>query len=141
MDFTPGGGMHTVGWNANHLADIAGWATSMILEHDELDLAPPGGEPMTTPEATDPAEIVKTFDANLAQSRAAIAAASDEKLAEPWTLKYGGHSLFTMPKGDVLRTWVVMHCVHHTAMLTSHLRLAGVELGSMFEEMPGTPTS
>ena len=132
--FSPGSGLQTVGWNANHLANIPSWP-GMIVEQDELNLDP--SQPFDAETSDHPAKIVATFDRNLEAGRKIIAGASDEKLAEPWTMKYAGQTLYSMTKGDVLRTWVVMHLVHHTAILSSHLRLAGVEMGSLLEEMPG----
>ena len=34
---------NTMGWNANHLADLPGWSVS-ILTQPSFDFAPPGGE-------------------------------------------------------------------------------------------------
>ena len=42
LDWSPGSGLQTIGWNASHLAEIAGWVP-VILQQPELDIAPPGG--------------------------------------------------------------------------------------------------
>ena len=35
---------HTIGWNANHLAEIPDWLVA-VLTHAVVDFAPVGGEP------------------------------------------------------------------------------------------------
>ena len=63
---------------AGYLAHLVGW-TSMILDTEQLDLAP-GGEPMAPPTPTSVAELLATFDTNVAEARAVIAGANDETL-------------------------------------------------------------
>lgn len=124
--------LHTIGWNANHLADIVGW-TPLILAHDELDINPIGGTPYETPSFDDPAKIVAAFDENLKAARAAIADASDEQMAEEWAMKNAGQTLFTMTKGECVRTWVLNHSVHHRGILSIYLRMCGVKLTPVFD--------
>ena len=42
---------HTIGWNANHLAEILGWVAG-ILTAPSWDIAPIGGEPYQAPKLT-----------------------------------------------------------------------------------------
>src|SRR3954454_17041954 len=70
---------HTIGWNANHVADIPLWLT-MVLTTPSLDIAPGGGEPYQSPKLTSTAEIVALFDRNVAAAREAIAKATDEEI-------------------------------------------------------------
>jgi uncharacterized damage-inducible protein DinB len=133
LGWTPGSGLHTIGWNANHLAEIAGW-TPGILETSELDIAPVDGPPLVTTESNDIKEIRATFDKNLQLSLESLKGVSDAVMAEPWTMKMGGHTIFTMAKGDCIRKWIFSHTSHHRAILSTYLRLAGVAHGSMFEE-------
>lgn len=117
--------LHTIGWNANHLADLIGW-TPVITTADEFDVAPVEGPQPVPLSLDDPAALLAEFDKNVVAARAAIAAVSDETLAEPWLLKSGGQVLFTISKGECLRTWVLNHTVHHRAILSVCLRMAGV---------------
>ncbi len=118
--------LHTLGWNANHLAEIVGW-TKFIVDEDVFDVAPIDGPAYQSPALDDPAKILQAFDENLATARAAIAGASDETLAKPWTMKAGEQTLMTLSKGECLRTWVLNHSVHHRAILSVYLRMLGVE--------------
>ena len=123
---------HTVGWNANHVAEIPGW-TALIVQQDDFDLVPPDGPKYTTPSLSDPAEIVAMFDQNCVAARAAIAETSDQTMAENWSMKSGGHTLFTITKGECLRTWVLNHTVHHRAILSIYLRMLGVALTPVYD--------
>lgn len=132
LDFSPGAGLHTVGWNASHLAEIVGWVPG-ILNEPGLDLAAIDAGPQT-PSAGDLGALLGKFDGNLAKSLAALEGASDAKMGEPWTMWMGPQEIFTMKKGDCLRKWVFTHTAHHRGILSASLRLAGVKFGSPYEE-------
>ncbi len=117
MSFKPADKLHTVGWNANHLLDIVGW-TVPILEKSEFELAPVDGPPVMPSSLSDPDELVRRYAAAVSVARPALAAATDERMAEPWSLKMKGEVLLTLPKGECLRTWVINHTVHHRAILS-----------------------
>lgn len=125
--------LQTVGWNANHIVSIVSWTPSIIAD-DEFDMAPVDGPAPETPSYDEPVEILKAFDAAVVDARAALAAATDEILAEPSSLKSGGETLFTIPKGDCLRTWVLNHTVHHRAILSVYIRMQGIELTPVYDE-------
>ena len=70
---------HTIGWNANHLAEIPGWVAG-VLTAPAWDIAPIGGEPYQSPKLTRRQEILDLFDRNVAAARKAIAAVKDDQL-------------------------------------------------------------
>lgn len=129
LGWKPSEGLHTIGWNANHLANIAGWVPG-IVGQSELDLASAG----ESAEAADVKSLLAIFDDNLAKSLAALKGVPDAVMAEPWSLKMGGQTLFTMKKGDCLRKWVFGHTAHHRGILSVYLRMAGVQVPSIYEE-------
>jgi uncharacterized damage-inducible protein DinB len=133
FDWKPADDLHTIAWNANHLVDVAGW-TPMILETTELDLAPVGGLAQATSSFTEPVALLAKYDANVAATRKSLQGVGDPKMAELWSLKAAGQTILTMNKGDCLRKWIVSHMSHHRAILATYLRLAGIKLGSIFEE-------
>ena len=49
LDWQPHPKSHTIGWNANHVADIPNWLVQ-TLTTPSLDIAPVGGEPYDLPE-------------------------------------------------------------------------------------------
>lgn len=131
LDWSPGDGLHTIGWNASHLVEIVGWVPG-ILRDPEWDIAPAGGAPAQPEAKSDVAGLLELFDANVAAALAALDGVPDGVMAEPWSLKAGGHVLFTMPKGACLRKWVFSHTAHHRGILSTYLRLAGVPHDSVY---------
>jgi len=115
---------------AGYLAHLVGW-TSMILDTEQLDLAP-GGEPMAPPTPTSVAELLATFDTNVAEARAVIAGANDETLMQPWTLLHNGLTTLSLLKVAVLRTFVMNHVIHHRAQLGVYLRMNDVPVPSIY---------
>ncbi len=112
---------------ASHLANLPSWGLH-ALESDELDINPPGGEPMVPPSPEGVAAIVEMFDSNIAKLREAISSTDDEALGRTWTLKSGGEAVFSLPKAGVLRSMVINHIIHHRGQLTVYLRLNDVPL-------------
>jgi len=115
---------------ATHLANLPSWG-SLTLSSDSFDVAP-GGKPMKTPELNSTQEVLKTFDENVAATRAAIEVAADEELFKPWTLKSNENALMTMPKIVVLRNFVMNHMIHHRAQLGVYLRLNDIPVPSIY---------
>ena len=50
----------------------------------------------------------------------------------PWTLKYQGEVIFTMPRADVIRKFVLNHIIHHRAITCVYLRLNDVPVPGMY---------
>ena len=122
---------NTIGWVGMHLAEIPGWV-ALTMNQESFDIAPPGGEPYRTPAATSSQKILDVFDKNVAQARAAIAQASDDQFAQPWSLLNGGEAMFTFPRGAVLRTFIMNHMIHHRGHLCVYLRLNDVSVPGLY---------
>jgi len=110
---------------AGHVANIPMWGV-MTISEDSIDPAPQGGQPQQAPPSESVEQMLAHFDAQTAAMRKALAEASDEHLAKPWTLYMGGRELFSLPRQAVLRRMVLNHSVHHRAQLGVYLRLNGV---------------
>lgn len=130
-DWKPHEKSAAMGGLATHLCNIPTWVMHTI-DQDSLDLAP-GGQPLPQMEmAKSNAELLATFDANVAKARAAIAGASDAELFKPWSLMSNGNVLITLPKIAVLRTFVMNHLIHHRAQLGVYLRLNDIPVPSIY---------
>src|ERR1700754_1449677 len=70
---------NTIGWNANHLADLPGWGTSILTE-PRYDFAPTHGPRYQTPSFKTTKEILDLFDRNVATARKALAEVKDESM-------------------------------------------------------------
>ena len=110
---------------ATHVANLPSW-TQIIIHQDELDIDPPGGPGFTPPVAESAAALVAMIDQNTVSAREVIAAAGDDVFMQSWTLKKAGETVFSAPKGGVLRRFVMNHLIHHRGQLTVYLRLLGV---------------
>ena len=121
----------TIGWNANHLAEIPGFGKG-FLTAPSWDFAPIGGEPYQSPTLASRQEILDLFDRNVAAARKAIVAVKDDQMTQPWSLLKAGTLIFTMPRGMVIRNFVLNHLVHHRAILCVYLRLNDIPVPGMY---------
>jgi uncharacterized damage-inducible protein DinB len=122
---------NTIGWNAIHLSEIPGWI-EVTLTKPSLDIAPAGGAPYQSPKLTTRREILDLFDRNVATARKAITSVKDEAMAQQWSLLRTGKPLFTMPRGAVIRNFVLNHLIHHRAILCVYLRLNNIPVPGMY---------
>ena len=123
---------HTIGWNANHLAEILGWVEG-ILTRPSWDIAPIGAERYQPPKLKSRQEILDLFDCNVAAARKAIAAAKDDQLTQPWSLLNAGIPIFTMPRATMMRRFVLNHLIHHRATLCVYLRLNDIPVPGKYD--------
>jgi uncharacterized damage-inducible protein DinB len=130
-DFRPHQKSMTIARLAGHLTDIPWWAVT-TLTSSEYDMQPPGGAARERYTMTSREALLTRFDTEVAAARAALAATTDAAMMQPWTLKNGGHALFSMPRASVLRTFVLNHNVHHRAQLGVYLRLNDVAVPSIY---------
>jgi uncharacterized damage-inducible protein DinB len=123
---------HTIGWNANHLAEILGWVEG-ILTRPSWDIAPIGAERYQPPKLKSRQEILDLFDCNVAAARKAIAAVNDDQLMQPWSLLNAGTPIFTMPRATMMRRFILNHLIHHRAILCVYLHLNDVPVPGMYD--------
>jgi uncharacterized damage-inducible protein DinB len=117
----------TMGWLANHLANMPGW-TVVTIKEDGLNFT----ADMREPEGKTTAEILAIFDKNVADARAAIAGAPDADLMKNWTLSSQGKEIFTMPRIACLRGMIMNHVIHHRGQLTVYLRLNDIPVPALY---------
>lgn len=118
---------YTLGRLAGHLAELPLWmAPTLTVDVFELDDSWEAFDPDTK------AETLAAFDENLAQAREALAGASAETMAETWSFKQGDEMVMSMPKGAVVRSFILNHNVHHRAQLGVYLRLLDVPVPAIY---------
>ena len=108
---------------ATHVAELPSWIT-MTLTTSELDFA---NNPYKPEVINNTAELMKYFEKNLADGRSHLDAASEEQLAESWTLRHGQDIYSTSPKSEVLRM-AYSQIIHHRAQLGVFLRLLDIPI-------------
>ena len=127
LSWKPHAKSFSLGQLAQHVANIPVWGV-FTLERSDLDLA------VTPPvaELGSRAAILAFFENNAANARKLLVGKTDAELMAPWALKRGDHTVFTMPKATVWRTFVMNHLVHHRGQLSVYLRQQDVPLPSMY---------
>lgn len=131
LEWRPHPKSNTIGWNANHLAEIPGWVQG-TLTMPSWDVAPAEGESYKSPQLTSKKEILALFDQNVAAARQAIAKVKDEEMSQKWSLLKAGQPMFTMPRAAVIRSFVLNHAIHHRAILCLDLRLNDIPVPGMY---------
>ncbi len=120
-----------MGWLAAHIANLPGWLV-MTMKQDSLDLAPGGVQVQPPPPPKNSQELLATFDKNVKEARAALAAASDAELMKPWSLLNNGTVMMTLPKAAVVRSFIMNHLIHHRAQLGVYLRLNNIAVPAIY---------
>ncbi len=126
-DWKPHAKSMALGRLASHVAEIPSYIT-VTINLPALEIAP-GHQPFNVGSRS---ELLAAFDKNVAEARTALAGASDEQLGQPWSLIFGGHTAFTMPRAAVLRNMAMNHMIHHRAQLGVYLRLNDVAIPGMY---------
>lgn len=123
FDWQPHQKSMTVQRLATHIAELPGWVT-MAVTTDGLDFA---NNPYQQEVVNNNAELLDYFDRSLADGRDHLLAATEETLAEPWTLRNGDQVLQVATKGEIVR---MAYCqiVHHRAQLGVFLRLLDIPI-------------
>jgi uncharacterized damage-inducible protein DinB len=117
-DWKPHSKSMPLGRLAGLVASMPSWVT-LIIQQDELDLTPPGGQYQQP--STD--QLAVTLDQHVAKARESLLTTSDQfLLTTNWRLKAGGHVVMDQPRHVVLRD-TLNHLAHHRGQLTVYLRM------------------
>jgi uncharacterized damage-inducible protein DinB len=114
---------------AGLLARMPSWV-ALIIERDDLDLKPAGGNFDQTPLRT-PAELLRAHDEAIGQARRALGGATEEHLQKPWRLLVAGQAISEDARHVVLRD-TFMHLAHLRGQLTVYLRLCGAAVPAIY---------
>jgi uncharacterized damage-inducible protein DinB len=128
MAWKPHPKSYTAGALACHLVDCIRW-TEPLFTRDEVDVDP---ATFQICQAASVAELLATFDVDVARCVAVLASVAEEDLAKPWRLSVKGRQLFERPKGAVFRDFVLSHLIHHRGQFTVYLRLLDVPLAGTY---------
>lgn len=131
FDWKPHEKSMTLGRLSAHVAEIVGWGKE-VLTSTELNLAPPGGEPMQPWIPKSKAEILEQFEKNIVAAREAIGATPDAGFGVEWALLMGEQTIFKMPRITVYRDMIMNHTIHHRAQLSVYLRLNDVPVPATY---------
>ncbi len=104
---------------------------SYIMEDDGMDMAAPL-HPHVPLVFESREACLRQFDRNAAKCRAALAAASDKALAQPWPFRFGEKIILNKPRSLTFRQMCFNHLIHHTAQLGVYLRLNDIPVPALY---------
>ena len=127
LDWKPHEKSRTLGGLATHLTNLPLWGGT-ILNDQSFDLAdgPPGSDARRSR-----AEILTAFDESARRTRAMMDK-GDAEYKGLWTLKRGGHVMFTLPRAAAFKMFVMNHIIHHRGQLSVYLRLNDVAVPPIY---------
>ena len=102
---------------------------ALVLTAPELDVA---GRRPSAANLTTAAALLAEFEQDMASFRTAIAGATIERWAEPFTVRQGPTVLVAAPRAAMVRILCLSHLIHHRAQLGVHYRLLGVPVPGMY---------
>ena len=140
FDWKPHEKSMPMGYLAMMAAMMPEWI-GMVINMDELDIAPKGGSAYNPPPMKTAGDLVKGLDAAVEKGRAALKGTTDAHLMTNWKLLSGGQVMQDTPRHVQIRDGVLNHWVHHRGQLTVYLKLLGAKVpwvyGPSGDEQPG----
>ena len=115
----------SLGELATHVAEQPRWG--LRVQGEQFAVGSEKAPPLQTAE-----QLLARFDDNVRQSRAAIAAMTDEQLAREFEVTRGDQTFFRLTKRTMLRRTLLNHQIHHRGQLTVYLRLHDVPLPAVY---------
>jgi uncharacterized damage-inducible protein DinB len=107
---------------ASHLVECLNWTTE-IFTKNELVFDPATFKPYI---AASTSELLEAFEKSVADGKRVLEGVTDEAGMQPWSLKFGGRTLFERPRIDVFRDFTLSHLIHHRGQFSVYLRLLNV---------------
>jgi uncharacterized damage-inducible protein DinB len=118
------------GYLADMVANIPNWV-AMIVNQDELDVAPPGGSQQKREETTSSQALLAALDKAMLAAREALTKTDDAHLETSWRLLAGGRPVMQMSRHLMIRD-TINHWVHHRGQMTVYLRLMGAKVPALY---------
>src|SRR4051812_14690839 len=131
-DWKPHAKSMPLGYLATLCANIFAWI-DLVLNQDELDIAPKDGPKHAPPAWKSRNELLQQLDGSVNKAKAALMKASDQRLLNTrWKLLAGGHQMSNQTRYEAIRDGVLNHSAHHRGQLTVYLRLNEAKVPSIY---------
>ena len=118
----------TAGALASHMVECIRWVDS-IFSRDDLEMDPTTYTPYR---AASVADLIDTFDADVARSEDVLAGVTDAALMHSWRLTILGKVRFEKPRVAVFRDFTLSHLIHHRGQMSVYLRLLDVPVPGVY---------
>src|SRR5690242_2222671 len=118
------------GYLADMVATIPTWVT-MIINRDELDVAPADVQGTKREQKETRAELIKALDESAAEARTALENTNEEYPDTIWKVLARGNVVWEGPRRvmiqDTINRWA-----HHRGQMTVYLRLMGAKVPALY---------
>jgi uncharacterized damage-inducible protein DinB len=122
FEWRPHAKSFTAGQLGSHIVDCIRWIEP-IFGADGLAMDPSAYRPFG---ATSVADLLETFDGEVAKAKQVMLSATDTGAMQPWRLTVNGQVWFEKPREAVYRDMTLSHLVHHRGQFSVYLRLLEV---------------
>lgn len=129
-DWRPHGRSMAFGYLADLVATMPSWL-ALLIERDELDIAPRDEPAFRPSESRTRAEFLEALTRSAAQARKALTSTDDTFLQTPWMLLVAGRVMAERPRHEMIRD-TINHWAHHRGQMTVYLRLMGAKVPSIY---------
>jgi uncharacterized damage-inducible protein DinB len=126
LDWKPHDKSMTLGQLAMHVANLPGAIAEVSTRDFDVKTVIP------RPSATSTAELLLVLEESLTRARRLLGAMDDAELASPWRMVNGDQELWSMPRGQFLRSVMLNHWYHHRGQLTVYLRQTGALVPAVY---------
>ena len=116
-------------WGQN-VATIPTWL-AMMVDKDELDIAPKSGPSHTPAKLQTSAEYLQALAKSFNEAEAALRGTTEAHLKTRWRLLAGGKVVAESPRHEMIRD-TINHWVHHRGQMTVYLRLMGAQVPALY---------
>ena len=120
-----------LGYLAALVARMPAWI-AMMIQQDELDMAPKGGSEYKPEELQTNRELLQSFDDSVLEAHKALESTTDEHLLTPSRFLVAGQVVNEQPRHIMLRDAVFNHLAHHRGQLTVYLRLNSAPVPAIY---------
>jgi uncharacterized damage-inducible protein DinB len=129
-DWKPHDKSMVFGYLADMVATMPMWV-AMIVNQDELDVAPKGGPSQPRGKRNTAREYIEALDKAAADARSALSATTEQHLQTKWKLLAGGNVVLEQPRHEMIRD-TINHWAHHRGQMTVYLRLMGATVPALY---------
>lgn len=118
------------GYLAVLVATMPSWV-ALIVERDELDVAPAEGSAVERPKGETSGALLEALEKAAAGARAALEQTNEEHLLTSWRLLARGQVVWEGPRQEMIRD-TFSHLAHHRGQMTVYLRLLGAKVPALY---------
>jgi uncharacterized damage-inducible protein DinB len=126
LDWKPHDKSMTLGQLAMHVANLPGAIAEVSTRDFDVKTVIP------RPSATSTAELLVVLEESLTRARTLLGAMDDAELASPWRMVNGDQELWSVSRGQLLRSVMLNHWYHHRGQLTVYLRQTGALVPAVY---------